>query len=200
MALLRDILIPCVVCFFLSGCCGNYTLIGTMDEDHWLSDDLQWKYERESRLPHDATEELVVRVAASHRNLVDGNVTVVYISNDLNDTLVNTVEDISGSNDCFAPKKIVRYLVKSGRIHAVQGPNMEPFPDVTFERSVLFAAGRAVIEGGWSVVTIKDWTQPVALKGVVYGKCTVEVSAFIAGNDGPGTKLCAKKVNICKPD
>jgi hypothetical protein len=197
---LRDGLILCVLALFLSGCCGNYTLIGFMDSDHWLSDDLKWRYEQESRLPRGETEGLVVRVAATQRSLVDGNMVIVYISNDQKDSLVVTVEDTSGSKDCFAPKKVVRYLVKSGRIHAVQGPHLEPFPDVAFERSVLHTAGKAATEGGFSVVTIRDWLQPVALKGVVFGNCTVEVTAFAAENDGPGPRLCAKMVNICKHD
>ncbi len=193
-------LLPVVSCVSLSGCCGNYQLIGLMDKWRPLQDDLQWRQERELRAPRDRVEELVVRVAANHLALVDGSMMVVYISHNQKDTLICAVEDISDTKDGFAPKRVTRYLVQSGRIHAVQGPLLEPFPDVAFERSVVYIAGRAVSEGGMSVVTVGNWLKPLALKGVVSGKCKVEVSVFAAEPNGPGPMLCRKSVNVCGPE
>ncbi len=194
----------CLIAALLSGC-GNYALIRPLNGNMRQSEELQWRRELEPRLPCNRIEELVVKAAINRRSMVEKDLLVAYVSDDKIDALVVTVEENEEReeherSDCFATKKIVRYLVASGRIHAVQGPCLEPFPDVSFERSVMSTAVKAAAEGGMTVVLLREWTQPVALKGVVYGGCVTEVTAFVAGNNGPGDRLCSKRVNICKPE
>ena len=195
------LVVGCVICCFMSGCCGEYQLIATFNRhSEELPDNLNWKKERELRLPQNELEESVVMVAARQQAWGNGKTMIVYVTHDDKDTLVDVVEDISNSTNRFEPKKVVRYIVQSGRIKATMGPSIEPFPDVSFERSVLVTIQRAIAEGGWSVVPILNWIEPVTLKGTVLGRCNVEVKIFRTEYGGPGELICTKSMNPCPPE
>jgi hypothetical protein len=211
-----------MVLLFLSGC-GKYKLIGSMSESY-LPDELQWKHEKDSRLPQGKIEELVVRVAADHHTLTDGTKTIVYLS-DISggqyiQTLVAVFEGISDfkktdnpvvavfgdisdkripDDPTFSPKRVERYLVQSGRIHASMGPNIEPFPDEHLESAVTTAAIKTVKQGGSEVMLVSGWSQLVVLKGQGHG-CNVEIICYRAKAGGPGDELFRKTVNGCMHD
>lgn len=193
------LVVVCAGYCFMSGCCGDYQLIVVRDRTA-LPDSLNWQKELSLCLPRNELEKSIVAVAANHREQESGKTMIVYISHDERETLVATVENISPSDNKFEPKKLVRYLVQSGRIRATMGPNVEPFPDATFERSVLFTSQKALEEGGWAVNPILDWVEPVAIRGTVLGKCNVEVKIFRTDNGGPGDLICTKSVNPCLPE
>ena len=194
------LIMACAVCCFMSGCCGDYQLIAFGRQSEWLPDDLNWKRERELRLPQNELEKSVVEVAANHRVQGDGKTMVVYVTHEEKDTLIAAVENVSNSNYRFEPKKVVRYIVQSGRIRATMGPSIEPFPDISFERFALFTIHKAIVEGGWSVVPILNWIEPVTLKAIVHGRCNVEVKVFRTEYGGPGDLICTKSMNPCPPE
>jgi hypothetical protein len=207
---------------FLLGC-GSYKLIGSMS-DGYLPDELQWKHDKEVRLPKNNNEALVIRVAADHHALTDGNKTIVYVS-DISGgqkikTLVAVFEaipahkstvnplfagfgDISDKNNnddpTFSPKRVERYLVQSGRIHDSMGPSIEPFPDEQLESAVTTAAMQSVKQGGSELMLVTGWSQLVLLKGQGHG-CSVEIICYRANAGGPGEELFRKSVNGCMHD
>jgi hypothetical protein len=189
-----------VICFCLAGCCGDYQLIAFRKPLDEFSGDLNWKKERELRSPQNELEESVVQVATNHQVQGNGKTMIVYVTHEGNDSLIAAVENISESTYRYEPKRVVRYIVQSGRIRATMGPSIEPFPDVSFERSVLFATHKAIAEGGWSVVPILNWIEPVTLKGIVLGRCHVELRIFRTDYGGPGDLICTKSINPCPPE
>jgi len=165
-----------------------------------LPDELQWKPEKELRLAQDKTEELAVKVVADHQTLTIGKKIIVYVAGDQNEALVAVIENISDDDNTFSPKKVERYLIRSGRIHASMGPSIEPFPDVAFERSVIAAAKNALSDGGLSIMVVLDWSQPVSLKGIPHGRCNVEIVGNKIEAGGTGDELFRKTINCCRPD
>ncbi len=193
-------LVGCILCCLISGCSGKRTLFGSLNTYYDAPpEELSWKKETELRTPRNSVEESVVEVAASHKDQTNGALSTVYITHKGEDTYVATVESLSRNPSRFDPKNVVRYVVRTGRIRAIMGPCLEPFPDSAFERSLLFATQKAIAEGGWSVIPISDRIKPVSLKGIVHGKCTVEVAIYEVDN-GPGDLICTKLINPCPPD
>ncbi len=189
----------CVAFSCMAGCSGQTRLTGSLSDFYeQLPDDLTWKKEKESRLPQNEVERSVVQVAADHRIQKQGSTSIMYVSRKEQDTYVATAESLSESPSLFNPKKVVRYVVQAGRIRATMGPCLEPFPDAVLERSLLAVTERAVAGGGWVVVPVLDWVEPVVFKGVVQGKCRVEIAIYRAEN-GPGELICTRTVNPCPP-
>jgi len=195
MSLIKITVILIVI--FISGCCGDYQLITFGRYGESTPDDLIWKKERESHLPRNQLEEHVVGVAANHRAAGDGNVMIVFVTRDNDDILVAAVENTAKNGSRFEPKKVMRYIVEKGRIKATMGPTIEPFPDVALERAALLAVHKAITEGGWAVVPVLNWIQPVAVKATTVGPCFVEVKFFEMNYGGPGNYICSKTMNPC---
>ena len=200
--------------------CGKFRLIGPIAYNS-LPDELQWKYEKESRLPRSNIEELVVRVAADHHTLTNGNKKIVYISDISGGQQLKTVvavsEEISGNikpdnapftlfgntannsttdDPVLSPRKVERYLIQLGRILASMGPSIEPFPDEQLERAINAAAIKTVKQGGYEAMLVSGWSQSVILKGQGYG-CGVELICYSAQAGGRGKELFRKMVNGC---
>lgn len=112
--------------------------------------------------------------------------------------LVVVCEEPRAKTPRFSPKKVTRYIVRSGLICGYQEPSEEAFPDIEFEKAVYASAMRAKSESGFAVTLLKGWVQPVTLKAEALG-CVVEVTA-INGYTPYGEILCTKIVNLCRPD
>jgi hypothetical protein len=185
---------------FLQGCTG-YKLVGSRSDNFWVPDELQWKHGNQSRLPQNELERLAVKVASSHRPVVDGKIQILYVSDDKSGILVAAVEDISSDHDVYSMKKVTRFLILSDRVYAWMEPSLEPFPDVLFERSVILAAKGALADGVKSIMVLLDWSEPVTLKATVSNRCLIEVTAYRTDSMGrPGNEVCEKIVNMCRPE
>ncbi len=189
-----------ILCCLLPGCSGKHTLFGSMSSFYdKLPEELTWKKEQGLRPPRNAVEISVVAVATSRQDQIHGEHSIFYLTHKGDDIYVAAVETLSHDGSRFEPKKVVRFVVNSGKIRAIMGPCLEPFPDVAFERSLLFATQKAIAEGGWSVIPLSDWIEPVSLRGIVHGRCAVEVAIYEVDN-GPGDLICTRMINPCPPD
>ena len=182
----------------LSGCSENFALVA-YSPGFRSPDEQVWKFEKTPQPPRNSLEELAVKVATNRQTIKTTNLMAGYLGEDGEVRMVVVFEEISRTRDRFAQKKVDRFLVKAGGIHAYLGPSIEPFPDFEFEKAVLIAARNARSEAGFSVLLFEDWYQPVVLKAVLMGECTVEVTAK-NGFNPQGDVLCVKQVNLCKPD
>ena len=188
-----------VFCLLISSC-GNYKLVGSISRDGGFSDEHPWEYfDGMSALPSEI-DRLAIVAAIENKKIISGNLVAVNVMKDKKYTYVAIYEDKKHAEEMFSPKKVMHYLVVSEKIFAIRGPTYEPFPDVSFERSVHICARKAFLEGGSSTLFVTGWVQPVMLKADVTSRCSVDVVAHRAELDGPGEMLCKKTINTCLPE
>jgi hypothetical protein len=184
---------------FLWGC-GDYQLVVIDSRLGGAVDDLTWESRAGSTAPPSRIEQLVIDTAQNHQEITDGKTRIAYVASFSKYTLVAAYEVPDECSDLFAAKKVMRYLVVAGQIHALLGPTYEPFPDLVFEKSVNICARNAMVDGGSSTLQMLGWIKPVMLKGTVTSKCSVAVNAYLAREGGPGDKLGEKLIRTCIPE
>lgn len=180
----------------LAGCTGDLRLI-SFSQEALVDERSQWRYEKKTATLRNRAEELAVQAAAVRKQLNEADLAAAYLGNDGKYQLVAVVEGSAAAVDRFAPKKVTRYRILAGRVYAVAGPSMEPFPDAEFEKAVIIAARKAV--GGTSVVPYDDGVHAVTLRGSGLGACAATVKV-LDGYDSAGATLFETTVDFCDED
>lgn len=179
---------------FLSGCSNDFALV-RVSHGRWHQKEEPWKLEAEPQPPRNPKEEQAVKAAKNRQTIKMPDLTYGYLGYVDDDNLVAVIEENRFSPDLFAPKKVERFLVRSGRIRGSL-VTVEPLPDIEFEKAVLNAARGARNESRFNVLLVRNWIKPLTMKASVVGTCTIEV-IVIDGFEPYGTVLCEKLVNFC---
>ncbi|MBJ6725528.1 hypothetical protein [Geomesophilobacter sediminis] len=179
----------------LSGCAGNFQLIGYGPNYHWRADggDRGWKVYQEPREPRTPVEEAVVEVAQSSQTKDLGKEEIVFIMKDRAFRYVYLVEKTQDEG-WLSDKNVTRYVVAGDKIAAMSERAQEPMGDADFERAVLIDA--SMVKSMDTVLIYSDKVHPVSMSSAPIGSCAAEVRIFPEGVVG-GKPVATKIVNYC---